>query len=240
MIETPKDIQDILNTAGFKYNVNPAVLKAFAYTESRFRSEAVSESNVHGMFQITQNTWKSITSEPYSIDNKAQANIAGQLLSKLSKKYNGNMELIAIGYNAGEGIADKLIGKDINFTNVEKAIVSHDWRRDHIKNVDAKVKETWDYIGKIKSALAGELSDQPYEFKSTPGTSVSHVVAKINPGSYAITPDLSVNTDQLFLVAANDSKNFKDAVDQLYTVCVKNTSRNGLKNRTNSLFGKRA
>lgn len=236
MIETPKDIQDALNSAGFKYNIPPSTLKAFAYSESRFRSEAISPTEVHGMFQITSSTWRANSSKPYSIDNKEQAEVAAKILSKLSKKYNNNIELMAIGYNAGEGIADKLIGKDITFNNVQNAIISHKgWASEGVKNVDKKVNETWDYISNIKNALEGELSSDKYEYKSTPGTRTHHI-AKVNAGNHAITPDLSINTNQLFLVAANDSRNFREAIDKLYTVCVTNTSRNGLKHRTNSLF----
>ena len=109
--------------------VDPDLLLAFSGAESAFKTEAVSQTGVRGLFQITGNTWKAIRGkEPYSTDANAQALTAAMLISRLLDKYHGDISKAAIAYNAGEDVVDKAIrwgGGDITSESLKRAVQYH-------------------------------------------------------------------------------------------------------------------
>lgn len=50
-------VEPVITKASYATGIPAATLAGFAYTESRFKSKAVSSSNAKGLFQITPRTW---------------------------------------------------------------------------------------------------------------------------------------------------------------------------------------
>ena len=58
MFKIPPDIEQAINQAAANTGVDPALLKSFAYVESKFNCGAQSHTKVQGLFQIQQSTWQ--------------------------------------------------------------------------------------------------------------------------------------------------------------------------------------
>lgn len=103
------NLDDIFREASEKYNVSYDLLKAIAYTESRFQADATSSSGAMGIMQLMPSTASSLgvtdAYDPYQ-------NIMGgaKLLHTLSDMYDGNQTLMIAAYNAGSGNVAKYGG----------------------------------------------------------------------------------------------------------------------------------
>lgn len=106
---TTYNLDDIFKEAAETYNVSYDLLKAIAYTESRFRADATSSSGAMGIMQLMPSTASSLgvtdAYDPYQ-------NIMGgaKLLHTLSDMYDGNQTLMIAAYNAGSGNVAKYGG----------------------------------------------------------------------------------------------------------------------------------
>lgn len=102
-------LDEIFAEASEKYGVNLSVLKAVAFIESNFRTNAVSKSGAMGVMQLMP-----YTAEAYGVADPfdAKQNIEGgaKLLAELLDKYDGNVTLSAAAYNAGSGAVSKYGG----------------------------------------------------------------------------------------------------------------------------------
>lgn len=103
------NLNDIFREASEKYGISEDLLKAVAYNESRFKSDAISSVGAMGIMQLMPATAKSLGVEdaydPYQ-------NIMGgaKLLKQLSDMYDGNEKLMLAAYNAGPGNVEKYGG----------------------------------------------------------------------------------------------------------------------------------
>ncbi|MBQ8913958.1 MAG: transglycosylase SLT domain-containing protein [Lachnospiraceae bacterium] len=102
-------LEEIFREASQKYGISEDVLKAVAYTESRFNPDATSSSGAMGIMQLMPTTASALGVEnaydPYE-------NIMGgaKLLKQLSDMYNGDLNMMLAGYNAGTGAVAKYGG----------------------------------------------------------------------------------------------------------------------------------
>jgi soluble lytic murein transglycosylase-like protein len=91
-----------IETAATTHQIDPALVRAIIHAESAFNPQAVSRKGAQGLMQLMP-----ATGDMYGLDDPfdADANIkAGtEHLAMLLKKFNGNVELAAAAYNAGEG-----------------------------------------------------------------------------------------------------------------------------------------
>jgi soluble lytic murein transglycosylase-like protein len=96
-------------TASHDYGVEEAVVRAIIHAESAFRPNALSRVGAQGLMQLMP-----ATARRFGVGNPFDAaqNIRGgvQYLAFLLKRFNGNLDLAAAGYNAGEGAVDKYNG----------------------------------------------------------------------------------------------------------------------------------
>jgi soluble lytic murein transglycosylase-like protein len=104
-----KEYDSIIRSASARYGVRGSIIKAVIHAESAFNPRAVSPKGALGLMQLMPfnlRTWK--VSDPFS----PQQNIHGGagLLSRLMRKYRGNLRLALAAYNAGEGAVQKYSG----------------------------------------------------------------------------------------------------------------------------------
>lgn len=99
----------IISKMSDKYNVPFDLIKRVINTESNFNPSAVSGSGATGLMQLMPATAKWLGVE--NSFNPIQ-NIEGgvKYLSNLMKRYDGKLELVLAGYNAGPGNVDKYKG----------------------------------------------------------------------------------------------------------------------------------
>jgi len=103
------EIDKIIFRAGQEYGVDPRLIHAVAYQESRYKIGATSHAGAQGLMQMMP-----ATATRFAVAGKTgvEQNVyAGtKLLRWLLKRFDGNVELALAGYNAGEGSVDKYDG----------------------------------------------------------------------------------------------------------------------------------
>ncbi len=113
-IRYPLRYSEFVRVHAREHNLDPALLAAVIYQESKFRSDAKSSSGAIGLMQLTPETARGIairthgdafhTQDLYN----AEINIryGSWYLDNLFKKYGDEREVLA-AYNAGQGNVDK-------------------------------------------------------------------------------------------------------------------------------------
>lgn len=105
----PRHINDIVEVASKKHDVDPRLIHAVISVESGGNKNATSPKNAKGLMQLIPETSSRFhVKDPF---NPTQ-NIDGgtRYLKWLLTRYNGNIKLALAGYNAGEGAVDKYNG----------------------------------------------------------------------------------------------------------------------------------
>ncbi|MEK9156459.1 MAG: lytic transglycosylase domain-containing protein [Patescibacteria group bacterium] len=95
-------------------NVDPALVVAVIFQESRFNPRAVSPKGAAGLMQFMPGTAKTMARElgysSYDIyDAETSVHFGACHIRDLLIKYNGNLDAALAGYNAGTGNADRWI-----------------------------------------------------------------------------------------------------------------------------------
>jgi Transglycosylase SLT domain len=91
--------------AAKKYGVDPRVLWTLAYLETRFRPELVSPKNARGLMQFMPGT-----AARFNLKNPHNAaaaiDAAARYVRELTMQFDGRLDLVLAGYNAGEGAVE--------------------------------------------------------------------------------------------------------------------------------------
>jgi soluble lytic murein transglycosylase-like protein len=98
-----------ISMAARTYGVDEWLVRAIIHAESNYNPNAISHAGAQGLMQLMPGTASRFgVANPFA----AADNISGgvQYLSFLSKRYNGDVRLIAAAYNAGEGNVDRYGG----------------------------------------------------------------------------------------------------------------------------------
>ena len=104
-------ILSIVDRAAKKYNVDPKLILAIMYNESRFNPKAKSHCGAMGLMQLMPATAKHYgAADPYNMEQNIFAGT--KFIAELSKKYNGNVTLIAAAYNAGPAAVKNSVPKN--------------------------------------------------------------------------------------------------------------------------------
>jgi soluble lytic murein transglycosylase-like protein len=99
-LPVPAYLADIINEAARQYDLDPNLIAAMAFKESRFNPNAVSHLGAEGVMQLKPRTARSL-GVTNSFD--ARQNVFGgtKYLRKLLDRFDGNLDLALAGYNAG-------------------------------------------------------------------------------------------------------------------------------------------
>jgi soluble lytic murein transglycosylase-like protein len=103
------DLDLIIVRAGRSQGVDPRLLHAVIWQESKYKLEATSHVGAKGLMQLMPATAKRFGCED---SNDAESNVAAgtKYLRWLLKRFDGNVTLALAAYNAGEGNVDKYEG----------------------------------------------------------------------------------------------------------------------------------
>ncbi|HEX5707533.1 MAG TPA: lytic transglycosylase domain-containing protein [Pyrinomonadaceae bacterium] len=104
-----RELDKIIYRAGERHGVDPRLLHAVIWQESKYKPKAVSHAGARGMMQLMPDTARRFKCDDA---NNPEANIeAGtKYLRWLLKRFNGDVVMALAGYNAGEGNVDKYDG----------------------------------------------------------------------------------------------------------------------------------
>ena len=96
----------IIFEAGVREGVDPRLIHAVIWQESKYKPAAVSHAGAQGLMQLMPAAAKRFKCEDR---NDPEQNVAAgtKYLRWLLKRFDGNVTLALAGYNAGEGSVDK-------------------------------------------------------------------------------------------------------------------------------------
>lgn len=99
-------LNDLVSNAARKQALDPALLKAVIKQESGFKPCAVSAKGAQGLMQLMPSTARELrVANAFDPAQNIQAGAA--YLKQLLTRYNGDLTLALVGYNAGPGRADQ-------------------------------------------------------------------------------------------------------------------------------------
>jgi hypothetical protein len=88
-----------------KYGVDPRVLWTLAYLETRFRPDLISPKNARGLMQFMPATAARFNlRNPH--DAAAAIDAAARYVRELTVQFDGRLDLVLAGYNAGQGAVE--------------------------------------------------------------------------------------------------------------------------------------
>lgn len=99
---------DTISQIAVTHRIDPLLLHAVIYQESRYKQRAVSQVGAQGLMQIMPGTGRMLGVHPSNLnDPMTNIDAGARLLRKLYYRYDGNFELVLAAYNAGEGAVQK-------------------------------------------------------------------------------------------------------------------------------------
>lgn len=104
----PVKVRDLIDLTSEKLDLDPALVRAVAMTESSGNQGAVSRVGAVGVMQLMPGTARGLGVNPYDLEQ----NILGgaMYLKRQLDKYQGNIQFALAAYNAGPGAVDKYQG----------------------------------------------------------------------------------------------------------------------------------
>lgn len=135
--EMPAQYRGIVDAVGRRFNINPDLLAAQSFAESRWNPNAHSPAGAHGISQFMPGTARDYGVNP----SDPASSFRGQAdyMSRMLKRYNGNIGLALASYNAGAGRADQYLqGRDN-----EIPAKSQKQTRDYVQKITGRPLDWW-------------------------------------------------------------------------------------------------
>ncbi len=104
-----RDLDLIILRAGKRHGVDPRLLHAVIWQESKYKPNAESHAGAQGLMQLMPATAKRFKCLDTS-DRESNVEAGTRYLRWLLKRFDGDVVLALAGYNAGEGSVDKYDG----------------------------------------------------------------------------------------------------------------------------------
>ena len=104
-----RNLDLIIMRAGEREGVDPRLVHAVIWQESKYKNDAVSHVGAQGLMQLMPATAKRFGCDD-SNDEESNVNAGVKYLRVLLKRFDGDVTLALAGYNAGEGNVDKYEG----------------------------------------------------------------------------------------------------------------------------------
>ena len=99
-VALPTYLASVINDAAAQYKVDPNLVAAMAFKESRFNPTAVSSRGAQGILQLMPKTAKALGVTD-SFDVKQNIFAGTKYISQLLNRFGGNVEMALAAYNAG-------------------------------------------------------------------------------------------------------------------------------------------
>ncbi len=150
----PIKYKEIIKREAEKYSLDPYLVTAVIYVESKFKSEAVSNKGAKGLMQIMPKTgvWISemLREDNFKVSDlylpKVNIRYGCWYLGQLNKKFSNNLTTVLAAYNGGEGNVDKwLVDKRWDGTLANISQVPFSETRRYINKV-LQMKQRYEYI----------------------------------------------------------------------------------------------
>jgi soluble lytic murein transglycosylase-like protein len=97
-----------IHAAAADYRIDPKLLEAVAWRESRFRQEAVSPKGATGVMQLMPGTARDLGVDRFDLKQNIRGGAA--YLSRMLGRFGGNVALSLAAYNAGPGAVERFGG----------------------------------------------------------------------------------------------------------------------------------
>ncbi len=104
-----RNLDLIIMRAGEREGVDPRLVHAVIWQESKYKNEAVSHVGAQGLMQLMPATAKRFGCDDVN-DEQSNVSAGVKYLRFLLKRFDGDVTLALAGYNAGEGNVDKYAG----------------------------------------------------------------------------------------------------------------------------------
>jgi hypothetical protein len=105
-----KELASSIERAAKRYEVNPGVILAVMFQESRFHSCAVSPKGAKGLMQLMPQVIRQYSvSDPF--DPSQNIDAGTRLLRELIVRFDGDLRLVFAAYNAGPAAVDRAGGE---------------------------------------------------------------------------------------------------------------------------------
>src|SRR5258706_5014899 len=106
---TPREVDDAIEQAARRHNVDANLVRALIRVESNFNSKAESRKGAMGLMQLMPSTARQLkVTNPFDPDQNVDAGV--RHLKKLLQDFNGNVKLSLAAYNAGAGAVHRNAG----------------------------------------------------------------------------------------------------------------------------------
>ena len=112
----PLEYESTIRKVSEQNDLEPALVAAVVYTESRFNPEAESHREAYGLMQLLPQTAGFVSSrsgiEGDYRDPQVNLQLGAWYLSYLDGRYDGHERLMLAAYNSGEGQVDSWVSED--------------------------------------------------------------------------------------------------------------------------------
>ncbi|WP_431103507.1 lytic transglycosylase domain-containing protein [Roseateles noduli] len=105
----PAEMASLVRAASDRHRLNPALVSALIFVESRYRADARSPKGAMGLMQLMPATAAryGVYSRADLLDPRVNVDIGVRHLRALHDRYDGRVDLILAAYNAGEGAVER-------------------------------------------------------------------------------------------------------------------------------------
>lgn len=106
-LPVPQYLSAIIRDAAAKYHVDPNLVAAMAFRESRFDANAVSSRGAQGIMQLMPRTAAAMGVHN-AFDPRDNVFGATRYLASLLNRFHGNVDMTLAAYNAGPELVDRV------------------------------------------------------------------------------------------------------------------------------------